>query len=108
MPSGHPYDFTGQNANLGQTGAQGVVTIANTASKTLLHAGITPMVTPAPGNFFHLKGWGIYSDTGTPTLTIATFLGGIGGVALAAVPAVTLGATVTNVPFSFDAWLNWS
>lgn len=114
MPSRHPFAFTGEvptnapvNFNLGALTVP--VTIASTASLTLLQTGFTLQPADAiPGAMYHIHGWGNYGVTGTPTMTFASYLGGITGTALAAVPAVTAGSGVTNCLFYYDVYLSFT
>lgn len=50
-----------------------------------------------PGAALRVTAAGRYSTTGTPTLTFGLYLGGTGGVALAASAAITTGSGVTNL-----------
>src|ERR1700752_929876 len=42
-----------------------------------------------PGMMIRFKAWGIYSTTGTPTLLLGIYYGGVAGVALAVTAATT-------------------
>lgn len=77
-------------------------TIANSAALTALQAFTVPANDPIQGSAYRVKGFGTYSVTGTPTLTFALYWGGIGGTLIAAVPAITAGSGVTNVPFAYE------
>jgi hypothetical protein len=79
------------------------VTVASTNAITALQSYTVPANDVAAGAVYTLEGYGLYSDTGTPTLTFTLLWGGTGGTALAAIPAITLGSGVTNVPFSYRA-----
>lgn len=83
------------------------VTVASTASITALQSYTVPANDPAAGAIYLMYGYGIYSDTGTPTLTFSFMWGGAGGTQLAQVPAITLGSGVTSVPFSYEAVVNF-
>lgn len=82
-------------------------TVANTAALTALQSTTIPANDPATGATYTVRGFGVYSDTGTPTLTFALYWGGVGGTAIASIPAITLGSSITNVPFSYTAVVNF-
>lgn len=114
MGSQHPYDFTGTSVTGAPTeyltsAITSPVTIASSNTLTLQHSGLViPQSGAVPGAGYHLHGWGAYSVTGTPTLTFGTYLGGIAGTALAAVPAITAGSGVTNCLFTYDAYVTFT
>lgn len=83
------------------------VTVANTASATALQSFTVPANDPGVGAVYNMMGYGLYSDTGTPTLQFILYWGGTGGTAIATVPAITLGTGVTNVPFSYDCMVTF-
>lgn len=93
------------------TGSQGgitsPVTVANTAAESVLQSVTIPAGDTIAGAVYHSVAWGMYSDTGTPTLTFTTRWGGVAGTVLAQVPAITLGSGVTSVPFKFEVWMNF-
>ena len=86
-------------------------TVANTTSATTLigtgyKPGNTTNAAPTiganvlvPGGSYHVHAIGYYSDLLTPTSVITLSLG---GTAIAANPAATLGTAVTNDQWSFD------
>ncbi len=78
-------------------------TIANSAALTALHTATINANDPISGSTYRIVGYGVYSVTGTPTLTFALYWGGIAGTVLAAVPAVTAASGITNAPFRYDA-----
>jgi len=82
-------------------------TVANTAAATALQSYTVPANDPGVGAVYNMMGYGLYSDTGTPTLQFILYWGGVAGTAIATVPAVTLGSGVTNVPFSYDAMVTF-
>lgn len=59
------------------------------------------------GEVFSLEGWGVYSNTGTPTLICGIKLGGTAGTLLVATPAVTTVTGASNTPFAFDGKVNF-
>lgn len=82
-------------------------TVANTASATALQSYTVPANDPIAGAVYTMTGYGVYSDTGTPTLTFTLYWGGVAGTSLTAVPAITLGSGVTNVPYSYTVTVNF-
>lgn len=91
-------------------------TAAGTAlntSTTLTDISVAPQFT-LPANFLtagsalSLEAWGIFSTTGTPTLLLGFYYGGVAGVALGTTGAITTGSGVANVPFRIkldvDVW----
>jgi hypothetical protein len=83
-------------------------TVANTAAITALQAFTVPAGDPAAGAVYQVTGWGVYSDTLTPTLTFTLDWGGVAGTVLAATAAVALPASITNSPFSYVATVVFS
>lgn len=65
-----------------------------------------PVVLPAnmlvPGSVLRFTAFGRFSTTGTPTLLLGVYYGGVAGVALAASTAITTGSGVANVPFRIE------
>lgn len=55
-----------------------------------------------PGSVIRLTAFGTFSTTGTPTLLLGFYYGGVAGTALAATTAVTMGSGVTNVPWRME------
>lgn len=100
---------TGQVTTIGGvTQAQTTTsTVANTASATALQSYTVPASDPVTGAVYVMYGYGLYSDTGTPTLTFTLFWGGVAGTTLASIPAITLGSGVTNVPFSYECMVTY-
>ena len=84
----------------------GLVTVANTASESLLYGLSLPSADPVAGSVYRLEMWGVFSSTGTPTIAFTSRLGGTGGTSLAALPAFTL-AALTNAPWRVRAVLNY-
>lgn len=70
-------------------------------------------VTPAPqlilpanylavGSAFRVTAFGTFSNTGTPTLLLGVYYGGVAGVALGATGATTTTTGATNWPFRIE------
>lgn len=65
-----------------------------------------PLDTFQPGQQFRVIAGGIFSTTGTPTLVMGLYLGGVAGVVLGAtVAAATAQSSVTNFPWYLNAML---
>jgi hypothetical protein len=80
---------------------------AYASSVTLTDVSPSPPVTlPAylleVGTTLRLHARGQFSNTGTPTLLLGFYFGGIAGVALAASSAITTASGVTGVPFELE------
>lgn len=78
-------------------------TIANSAALTALQTATVPANDVVAGATYRITGWGVYSVTGTPTLTFALYYGGIAGTVFAAIPPITAASGITNAPFFYDA-----
>jgi len=78
-------------------------TIANSAALTSLQSFTIPGNDPIAASVYRMIGYGVYSVTGTPTLTFALYWGGIAGTILASVPAVTATSGITSAPFYYEA-----
>jgi hypothetical protein len=87
-----------------QGGLTATTTVATTTAATALQSLAIPAADAIAGAVYRLVGWGVYSDTGTPTLAFTSTFGATG---IAAVPAVTLGSGVSNVPFRYEATLDF-
>jgi len=100
---------TGQTAVVGGvTQSQtSTVTVANSNTATSLQSYTVPANDPAAGAIYNIYGYGVYSDTGTPTLTFTLYWGGVGGTSLATFTSAALGSGVTNVPFVYEATLTF-
>lgn len=85
----------------------GIVTVNTTASETVLQTLSLPAADAAAGTVYRMTGWGVYSDTGTPTLAWAARLGGVAGTSLATIAATTLGSGVSNVAFRSEVLVNF-
>lgn len=83
------------------------VTVANTASATALQSYTVPANDPVAGAVYNLMGYGLYSDTGTPTIAFTLYWGGVAGTALGTFTSAALGSGVTNVPFSYDCMVTF-
>lgn len=55
-----------------------------------------------PGSVIRLTAFGVFSTTGTPTLLLGFYYGGVAGTAFAATTAITTGSGVTNVPWRLE------
>lgn len=85
-------------------------TVAGTAlasSVTLTDVSAAPnYVLPANflqnGSALRFTAFGVLSTTGTPTVLLGVYYGGVAGTALAASAAITTGSGVTNVPWKLD------
>lgn len=90
-----------------QGGLTAPVTVANTASESLLQGFSLPANDAVAGAVYRLRGWGTVSWTGTPTIQFTARLGGTAGTLLAQMPAFTLGTAQTNAPFEFEVIANF-
>lgn len=61
-----------------------------------------PANTLEPGMTLRLRAFGSFSNTGTPTLLLGFYYGGVAGIALAATSAVTTTTGATNWPFDME------
>jgi hypothetical protein len=73
-------------------------------STTLTDISSAPQITlPAnlmqPGTEFEIKAYGNFSTTGTPTLALGVYYGGIAGTAMAASSAITTGSGAASWPW---------
>jgi hypothetical protein len=64
---------------------------------------VMPYTAYQVGTVFRLKAWGIYGTTGTPTLLIGFYYGGVAGSALCATAATTTGSGVSNLMWHAEA-----
>lgn len=88
--------------------APGVAGTALASSTTLTDISPAPQIT-MPANFLdyvgaccRLTSFGVFSTTGTPTLLLGFYYGGVAGTAIAATAASATGSGVTNVPFRLE------
>lgn len=87
-----------------QTSAStGTATVADTTAAGGLQSYVIPANDAQAGTVYALEGWGVYSTTGTPTLTFDLYWGGSSGTVIAGIAAITLPSGVTGVPFSYQA-----
>jgi hypothetical protein len=84
----------------------GLVTVANTATETLLYGLSLPAADPVAGSVYRMEAWGVFSSVSTPTIAFTSRLGGTSGTSLAALPAFTL-AALTSAPWKVKAVLNF-
>jgi len=93
LNAGAPYQTTDGAAYASSTSATDVSPGAN-------------IVLPAnwyyPGMLFRWMAWGIYSNTGTPNLTLGVYYGGVAGSALAATAATATGSGVSNLMWRIE------
>jgi hypothetical protein len=82
-------------------------TIANTTALSTLETFTVPANDPVTGAIYEMTGYGVYSVTGTPTLTFALYWGGTAGTLIAAIPAITATSGITNSPFFYRALVNF-
>jgi hypothetical protein len=101
-PSGSATNIGGRLAAVTST-----TTIASSASLTALQAFTVPAADVVVGQGYEVEGYGVYSVTGTPTLTFALYWNGIAGTVLASIPAVTAASGITNAPFRYKARVIW-
>lgn len=104
----NPQGLTGSLVGCqGGLATAGIVTVASTASETVLQTLSLPAADAVAGSVYRMTGWGAYSDTGTPTLAFGARLGGVAGTSLATIAATTLGSGVSNVAFKAEVLLNF-
>lgn len=96
--------FVGGSMN--QVGAS-PVTVANTAAETILQQVSMPASDAIAGAVYRMWGFGVYSDTLTPTLAWGLRWGGVGGTSLATIPATTLGSGVSNLAWYYELVLSF-
>src|SRR5262245_55298742 len=77
------------------------------SSTTLTDISVSPAYTlPAKflqaGSVLRFTAFGVFSTTGTPTLLLGVYYGGVAGTALATTGAITTGSGVTNVPWRLE------
>lgn len=80
---------------------------AYNTSTTLTDVSPAPQVVIAANSLFvgqrlRVKGYGIFSNTGTPTLLLGIYYGGVAGVSLANTGAVTTTTGATSWPFDVE------
>jgi hypothetical protein len=80
---------------------------AYASSTTLTDVSPTPQITIAANSLFvgqrlRVKGYGIFSNTATPTLLLGIYYGGVAGTALAATGATTTTTGATSWPFDIE------
>ncbi len=84
-------------------------TVANTSAETQLLGLSIPASDVVAGSTYLIKGSGVYSDTGTPTLAFGLRYGGAAGTSLATIAATTLGSGVSGLAFQVEAYVTfWS
>lgn len=81
---------------------------ASSASVTDVSPGNPQYLTVPPlyvGQKFHLVAYGIFSNTGTPTLNLGFYYGGVAGTALLTSGAITTTTGATSWPWHMEAWV---
>jgi Pectate lyase superfamily protein len=96
-------DVAGQS----YTAVTSTTTVANSAALSTLQTASIAANEPQAGTSYEFTGYGVYSVTGTPTLTFALYWGGTGGTLIAAVPAVTATSGITSAPFFYEGVLTF-
>ncbi len=72
-------------------------TVANTTAKSFVAAASLTAGQIAVGNTLYIKAWGLFSCTGTPTLTLSSVLGtSVSSGGFGSTGALTLSSGVTN------------
>lgn len=79
-------------------------TVANTVTQTALQTFTVPANDPIAGAVYELTGYGVYSVTGTPTITFTLLWA---GTTIAASPAISLPVGISNSPFFYEVVLNF-
>lgn len=78
-------------------------TIANSAALSTLQTATVPANDPQTASVYEMFGHGVFSTTGTPTMTFALYWGGIAGTLLASIPAITAPSGAVSLLFSYEA-----
>lgn len=86
--------------NFGNAGQAGTAYASSTTLTDVNYLTTTNCVLSASelqvGSMVHLEAWGVASNTGTPTLLLGFYYGGVAGTALAASSAITTTTAMTN------------
>ena len=85
----------------------GITTVNTTSAETVLQSFSIPAADPVAGSVYQMVGWGVYSDTGTPTLAWASRWGGVAGTSLSTITATALASSVSNEAFKVECLLNF-
>ena len=85
----------------------GITTVANLSAETVLQTMTLPAADAVAGTVYRMVGWGVYSDTGTPTLAWGSRWGGVAGTSLTTITATALASSVTNEAFKVECLLNF-
>jgi len=97
--------YAGNTPNLNDNApVNSTATISNTTTTTTLHSYTVPANEPYNGSVYVMKGNGVYSVTGTPTLAFAVFWAATG---LVSIPAITATSGITNAPYEYELLLNF-
>lgn len=90
---------------LGAATADGTA-VANTTTETIIFPDISlPANYLQNGRVLRLRAFGKLSTTGTPTITFAIRLGGVGGTLLATTEAITCANGAANTAWSIEAFI---
>jgi hypothetical protein len=85
----------------------------NTGTGTVANNATIQDLSPAPqiilpanlldvGQVIRMKAFGVFSTTGTPTIILGFYYGGIAGTALAASAAITTASAAANFPWEME------
>lgn len=83
-------------------------TVANTVTRTAIQNHSVPANEPFNGTCYEMEGYGVFSVTGTPTLTYGLYWGGAGGTLLVA--SVAIGAAISggsNTTYELEGIVNF-
>lgn len=86
------------------TPVNATTTIASSNTPTTLQSYSVPANEPFNGSVYVMRGNGVYSVTGTPTMTFATLWG---STSLVSLPLITATSGITNAPFDYELTLNF-
>ncbi len=85
--------------------------VASSAAETVIGTFTIPANDPAAvaGSGFRFAVYGTADDTATPTLTLRLRFNTTGGTQIfSSIAALTCRATVTNMPWFYDGWIDFS
>lgn len=81
--------------------------IANSAAETQMLGIPLSANEVQAGSVYEFKAFGVYSNTGTPTIVAGLRLGGVAGTLLVATPATATVTGASNTPFSIEGTVNF-
>lgn len=96
--AGDPFQHTNGGALANSTVLTDISPGANTTGYVM------PYTQYAVGSLFRWRAFGIYSTTGTPTILLGVYYGGVAGSALAATAATTTGSSVSNLLWEIEGF----